>query len=247
MSNESRYREEDNAVTNHAENPLDDISIAVVSIASENEDDTNTNVAPHHCMPTLRDASGSRLDTIREDIVQEDTNAAPDHCMPTLRDSSGSIMDILDTIREDIGQERITRYVKKKLSEAILEDVNWGAKPGLVAPERATVVTIERDGTVDNKPSQIWIDKHPLYNSMSNESMDREEDNAVTFLVSQAILEDVLREHARTSVLRWHEIMSMCNASSCPHSLERAAFAYPNVDNYPTNQRAQGEIESLGR
>jgi hypothetical protein len=155
-------------------------------------------------MPTLRDASGSRLDTIREDIVQEDTNAAPDHCMPTLRDSSGSIMDILDTIREDIGQERITRYVKKKLSEAILEDVNWGAKPGLVAPERATVVTIERDGTVDNKPSQIWIDKHPLYNSMSNESMDREEDNAVTFLVSQAILEDVLREHARTSVLREH-------------------------------------------
>jgi hypothetical protein len=123
MSNDSRDREEDNAVTNHAENPLDDISIAVVSIASENEDDTNTNVARHHCMPTLRDASGSLLDTIREDIVQEDTNAAPDHCMPTLRDASGSFMDILDTIREDIGQERITRYVKKKLSEAILEDV----------------------------------------------------------------------------------------------------------------------------
>jgi hypothetical protein len=27
-----------------------------------------------------------------------------------------------------------------------------GAKPGLVASERATVVTIEREGTVDNKP-----------------------------------------------------------------------------------------------
>ena len=141
-SNDSRDREEDNAVTNHAENPLDDISIAVVSIASENEDDTNTNVAPHHCMPTLRDASGSLLDTIREDIVQEDTNAAPDHCMPTLRDASGSIMDILDTIREDIGQERITRYVKKKLSLGS----NLGRR-------------IERD-------TQIWIDT--LYNSMSN-------------------------------------------------------------------------------
>ena len=42
---------------------------------------------------------------------------------------------------------------------------DWGAKPGLVASERATVVTIEREGTVDNKPPQIWIDKHPLYNS----------------------------------------------------------------------------------
>ena len=29
---------------------------------------------------------------------------------------------------------------------------DWGAKPGLVASERATVVTIEREGTVDNKP-----------------------------------------------------------------------------------------------
>ena len=81
MSNESS----DRAVTNHAENPLDEVSIAVVSIASEKEDDTSTNAAPHHCMPTLRDASGS-------------------------------IMDILDTIREDIGQERITWYVKRKAS-----------------------------------------------------------------------------------------------------------------------------------
>ena len=56
------------------ENPLDAISIAVISIASENEDDTNTNAAPHHCMPTLCDASGSlfdTLDTILEDIVQK--------------------------------------------------------------------------------------------------------------------------------------------------------------------------------
>jgi hypothetical protein len=76
MSNESRDRKEDNAVTNYAENPLDDISIAVVSIPSEKEDDTNTNAAPHHCMPMLRDAPRSIMDTIREDIVQEDTNAA---------------------------------------------------------------------------------------------------------------------------------------------------------------------------
>ena len=80
MSNESRDRKEDNAVTNHAENPLDDVSIAVISIASEKEYDSNTNAAPHHCMLTLRDAPGSimdTLDTIREDIVQEDTNTAP--------------------------------------------------------------------------------------------------------------------------------------------------------------------------
>ena len=43
---------------------MDDISIAVVSIASEKEDDTNTNAAPHHCMPTLRDALGSIMDTL---------------------------------------------------------------------------------------------------------------------------------------------------------------------------------------
>jgi hypothetical protein len=46
---------------------------------------------------------------------------------------------------------------------------DWGAKPDLVASERATVVTIEREGMVDNKPPQIWIDQHQLYSSTSND------------------------------------------------------------------------------
>ena len=87
-SNESGDHEEDNAATHHVDNPMDDISIAILSIASEHEDDTGTNAAPHHCMPTLRDASGILLDT-------------------------------LDTIQEDIAQERITRrYVKKAFQAA---------------------------------------------------------------------------------------------------------------------------------
>ena len=51
---------------------------------------------------------------------------------------------------------------------------DWGAKPGLVASERATVVTI-REGTVDNKPPQLLqFQTIPpaLYNSKSNESRD---------------------------------------------------------------------------